>query len=78
MDKTKTNKSGVARVRLNTQELNAILRALNNEVAEFQAHEIKSDYYKGLLRLRRKLERNRKRLDPFKGFALSEKHVLFT
>ena len=72
----KTNKRGFARVRLNEQELFALIRALDKVVEEFQAREIRSDYYKGLLRLRRKLV-NRKRLDPLKARPLSQKQVIF-
>ena len=73
----KTNKRGFARVRLNEQELFALIRAMDKVVEEFQAREIRSNYYKGLLRLRRKLKRNRKRLDPQKARPLSEKQVIF-
>ena len=73
----KTNKRGFARVRLNEQELFALIRALDKVVDEFQAREIRSDYYKGLMRLRRKLVRNRKRLDPQKARPLSQKQVFF-
>jgi hypothetical protein len=71
------NHSGVARVRLNDQELAAVIEALTIWIDYLRRQERTGDYCKGLLRLKRKLVRNRKRLPSSKVFSLVDKHVLF-
>jgi hypothetical protein len=51
------NLSGVARVRLNEQELCALIEALDLEIDYFRRLERTGNYYYGLQRLRRKLRK---------------------
>jgi hypothetical protein len=56
------NHTGVARPCLDEQELKALIYSLDKLMAWMEANDRTTEYYKGLKRLRKKLEKNKKRV----------------
>ena len=62
------NHSGIARVRLNQQQLVAIVEALDMQIDYLRKRGVMDEvgtYLHGLQRLRRRLKKDMKRLQPF-------------
>lgn len=76
------NHSGVARISLNQQQLHAIIEALDMWIDYLRERGVSDEvgtYLHGLQRLRRRLKKDMKRLQPFltQTPSLSKSQILF-